>query len=164
MTRYDTIIDALKRHVSDYDNFEQRGKNAAVQLIKCFSEYLEVPNGCLKVAPPGSGFNTQNAAPPEYLVKLTDDGYFGVVVIVRERNPLGVMLGTTVLVRVLEDSFILKRESEDQEFRVKEITSVSCEPFFGHIVASVLEYLSTSPERLSSGRKRPIGFVWNNQK
>lgn len=164
MTRYDTIIGALKSHVSDYDNFKRRGKAAVVQVIKCFAEYLEVPNECLKIAPPGSGFNTQNTAPPEYLVELEDDGYFGAVVIVRECSPLGVMLRTTFLVKVLEDSFILKRENEDQEFRVKEITSISCEPFFEHTVASVLEYCSTSPERLSSGQKRPIGFVWNNQK
>ena len=164
MTRYDTISAALKKHASDYDKFERRGKSAVVHVINLFAEYLEVPNGCLKVAAPGSGFNTQNAAPLEYLVKRTDDGYFGAVVIVRDRNPLGVMLRTTVLVQVLEDSFVLKREDEDQEFRVNEITSVSCERFFEHIVANALEYLSTSPERLSSGQKRPIGFVWNSQK
>jgi hypothetical protein len=160
ISRFDSLLQSLKGHVSAYESFEKTGKNTVATVIRAFAAYLEAPPNTCRVGPPGVALDAEPTTPLDQVAELMEDGWFGATLLIHELSPPGVRMSLTFLARIDGDSTVLKLQHGDKEFRIKELTQDSLAPFIEHVFTTVMEQVSVEPWKLAAGAaKRPIGFT-----
>jgi hypothetical protein len=160
MSRFDSLLQTLKGHVSAYESFERAGKTTVATVIGAFVQYLEAPPNTCRVGPPGVALDAEPTTPLDQVAELTEDGWFGASLIIHELSPVGVRMRLIFLARIEGDSTVLKLQHGSKEFRVKELTRETLAPFVEHVFTTMMEHMSVEPWKLAAGAaKRPIGFT-----
>jgi len=73
MTRFTSLLQNLKGHVSAYESFERTGKNTVAIVIRAFVEYLDAPPNTCRVGPPNIALDAEPKIPLDQVAELTED-------------------------------------------------------------------------------------------